>query len=157
VKRLKLISKVSFQSGRRNRIEPTSLPLLPPQPPNPLSPRCFICCDQSAVAMGLRARLARAKLASLTRRSTASWTTDSEHLLWAEFSFHVRRDHPSKPMHKNGQSWTLCALTGNPEYVDGELLASFSAIVSRMEQRSPSFVCTIKVCGVSRIRMAIYL
>jgi hypothetical protein len=69
----------------------------------------------------------------------------------------VRRDNPSKPIHKNGQSWTLYALTGNPEYVDGELLASFSAIVSRMEQRSPSFVCTIEICGVSRIRMAIYL
>jgi hypothetical protein len=59
-------------------------------------------------------------------------------------------------MHKNGQSWTLYALTGNPEYVD-KLMASLSAIVSRMEQRSPSFVGTIEICGVSRIRMDIYL
>ena len=43
------------------------------------------------------------------------------------------------------------------EYVDGELMASLSAIVSRMEQRLPSFVGTIEICGVSRIRMAIYL
>jgi hypothetical protein len=73
------------------------------------------------------------------------------------FLFMVRRDNPSKPMHKNGQSWTLFALTGNPEYVDGELVASLSAIVSRMEQRLSSLVGTIEICGVSRIRMAIYL
>jgi hypothetical protein len=51
-------------------------------------------------------------------------------------------------MHKNGQSWTLYALTGNPEYVDGELMASLSAIVSRMDQRSPSSFGTIEMCGV---------
>jgi hypothetical protein len=28
----------------------------------------------------------------------------------------------------------------------------FLAIVSRMEQRSPSFVGTIEICGVSRVR-----
>jgi hypothetical protein len=60
-------------------------------------------------------------------------------------------------MHKNGQSWTLFALTGNPEYVDGELVASLSAIVSRMEQRSSSFVGTIEIGRVFRIRTAIYL
>jgi hypothetical protein len=73
------------------------------------------------------------------------------------FMVRRRRDNPSKPMHKNGQSWTLYTLTGNPDYVDGELIASLSAIVSRMEQRSPSFVGTIEICGVFRIRMAIYL
>jgi hypothetical protein len=57
-----------------------------------LEPRCFVCCDQAAVAMGLRARLARAKLALLSRSSTASWTTDSEYLLRAEFSFHGCRE-----------------------------------------------------------------
>jgi hypothetical protein len=45
----------------------------------------------------------------------------------------VRSDNPSKPMHKNGQSWILYALTGNPEYVD-KLMASLSAIVRRMER-----------------------
>jgi hypothetical protein len=67
------------------------------------------------------------------------------------------RDNPSKPMHKNGQSWAHYALTGSPEYGDGELVASLSAIVSRMEQRLSSLVGTIEICGVSRIRMAIYL
>jgi hypothetical protein len=66
----------------------------------------------------------------------------------------VRRDNPLKPIHKNGQSWTLYPLTGNPEYVDDELVVSLSAIVSRMEQRLSSFVGTIEICGVSRIRMA---
>jgi hypothetical protein len=43
-------------------------------------------------------------------------------------------------------------LTGNPEYIDGELMASLSPIVSRMEQRSPSFIGTIEICGVFRIK-----
>ena len=72
------------------------------------------------------------------------------------FLFMVRRDNPSKPMHRNGQSWTLYALTGNPEYVDGDLVASLFAIVSSMEQRSPLFVGTIEICGVFRIGTAIY-
>jgi len=59
-------------------------------------------------------------------------------------------------MHRNGQSWTLYALTGNPEYVDGDLVASLFAIVSSMEQRSPLFVGTIEICGVFRIGTAIY-
>jgi hypothetical protein len=49
------------------------------------------------------------------------------------------------------------ALTGNPEYVDGELMASLSAIVSRMEQRSPSFVGTIELAASFASGMAIYL
>jgi hypothetical protein len=59
-------------------------------------------------------------------------------------------------MHKIGQSCTLYALTGNPKSTS-LAEASLSAIVSRMEQRSPSFVGTIEICGVFRIRMAIYL
>jgi hypothetical protein len=47
-----------------------------------------ICCYQSAVAMRLKAWLACSKLTLFTRRSTTSWTTDSEHLFWTEFFFH---------------------------------------------------------------------
>jgi hypothetical protein len=66
-----------------------------------------------------------------------------------------------KPLKTNAQKWsildTLCFDRESKEYVDGELMASLSAIVSRMEQRLSSFVGTIEICGVSHIRMAIYL
>jgi hypothetical protein len=39
-----------------------------------------ICCDQSAVAMGLGARLATAELALLARSGTASWTRNIDYL-----------------------------------------------------------------------------
>jgi hypothetical protein len=72
-----------------------------------------ICCDQSAVAMRLAARLASIKLTLLPRTSTASRTTDSEYLFWAEFFFHgvdIAYTECPKPMHRKGQSWTVLAI-----------------------------------------------
>jgi len=47
-----------------------------------------IGCDQSAVAMRLSARLARNKLALLSRSSVTARTADSERLFRAECFFH---------------------------------------------------------------------
>ena len=47
-----------------------------------------ICCNQSAVAMRLGARLASAKLALLSRSSATSRTTYGEYLFWAQFPIH---------------------------------------------------------------------
>ena len=44
-----------------------------------------ICCNQSAVAMRLGARLASTKLALLSRSSATSRTMYSEYLFWAQF------------------------------------------------------------------------
>lgn len=44
--------------------------------------------------MRLGAGLAGTKLTLLPRSSPASWTTDSEYLLWAEFFFHDREIMP---------------------------------------------------------------
>jgi hypothetical protein len=107
--------------------------------------------------MGLRARLARAQLAPLSRSSTASWTGDSEDLFWAEFFFHGS-ESLSEPNLQERSIWdTLCFDRESEEYVDGELSANLSAIVSRMEQPLPSFIDRIEICGVSRIRMGVYL
>jgi hypothetical protein len=56
-----------------------------------------ICCDQSAVAMRLRAQLASAKRTLLPRSSTTSRTTDSEYLFWIEFLFHGGEIIPPTP------------------------------------------------------------
>jgi hypothetical protein len=67
-----------------------SLSILPPQPPEPTDEAraALSAAINRRSPMGLRARLARGKLAVLSRSSTASWTTDSEGLFWAKFSFH---------------------------------------------------------------------
>jgi len=73
-----------------------------------------ICCDQSAVSMRLAARLASINLTLLPRTSTTSRTTDSEYLFWAELFLHgvdIAWTECPKLMCRNGQSWTVLAIT----------------------------------------------
>src|ERR1035438_1878262 len=49
----------------------------------------LVFCDQSAVEMWIGTRLAGAKFTLLSRSGPTSRTSNSEHLLWAEFFCHT--------------------------------------------------------------------
>ena len=74
------------------------------------------CCDQSAVAMRLKARLASGKLALFTRRNTTSRTRDSEYLFWAEFCFHGGEILPQTHV----QKWSIPNSYG--KYLQGSVV-----------------------------------
>jgi hypothetical protein len=50
----------------------------------------LVCCEQSAVAMRVVARLASVQLAFLSWLNTTGWTRDRGNLLWGEFFSHSR-------------------------------------------------------------------
>jgi hypothetical protein len=66
----------------------------------------LVCCNPTSVAMRVVAGLASAKLAPLPSGGTTGWTSDSEHLFWAEFAFHIRGTVPQNGAgrrHASGQ------------------------------------------------------
>jgi hypothetical protein len=54
----------------------------------------LVCCEQSAVAMRVVARLASVKLAFLSWLDTTGWTRDRGNLLWGKFFAHGRGTIP---------------------------------------------------------------
>lgn len=61
-----------------------------------------VCCNQSAVAMRVGARLTCTKLTPRSRSSATGWATDREYLLEGEFFLHGGIDNAPKTMHRTG-------------------------------------------------------
>ena len=72
--------------------------------PLPLTTKflALICCDQSAVAMRLGARLPSAKLTLSPGLAPQVGATNRVYLFWTEFFFMA--DKCPEPMYRNGQS-----------------------------------------------------